>query len=342
MQRAVGAEHAQHLTAAGRNDEGYVRMHGLALEDGSHAHHVEVAGIGAGADAHLIHLDLPGFFDGFDVIGHVRQRNHGYEFGQVDFNRFFVGGVCICCEGDEVLSPALRDEESLRHFVGGEDGGGCAKLRAHVGDGGALGDGQGLHAGAGVFHHLAHAALHAENAQQLQNNVLGSHAALQLPGQMHIDHAGAVEVVFAAAHGHGHVEAARADGNHAQRSAGGRVAVGAQQRLARLADALQLNLMADAIAGLGKVHAVLAGDGSDVFVIVRIFKARLQGVVVDISDALFGFDARDAHGLKLQIGHGAGGVLRKRLVDMDGNLAARDHFARYQMGRQDFLRYVHG
>ena len=119
------------------------------------------------------------------------------------------------------------------------------------------------------------------------------------------------------------------------------MAVAAQQRLAGLADALQLHLMADAVAGLAQIDAVLAGDGGDIAVVVRVFKAGLQGVVVDVGHAALGLDALDIHGLKLQVGHGPGGILRERLVDADGDLAPRLELARYQMAGKNLLRYVH-
>ena len=59
-----------------------------------------------------------------------------------------------------------------------------------------------------------------------------------------------------------HIQAARADGQHADAAAGRGVAVRADQGLARHAEALQMHLMADAVAGTGKIHAVLFGTRS--------------------------------------------------------------------------------
>ena len=89
--------------------------------------------------------------------------------------------------------------------------------------------------------------------------------------------------------------------------------------------------MADTVARLAQIYAVLFGNRGDIAVIVRVFKAGLQGVMVDIGDAFFGFDTGNAHGLKLQVGHGAGGILRKGLIDTDSNLTAGHKLARYQM-----------
>ena len=117
--------------------------------------------------------------------------------------------------------------------------------------------------------------------------------------------------------------------------------VGADEGLAGLAEPLQMYLMADAVAGTGEVNAVLSGDSLQVTVIVAVFKAALQGVVVHIGNAQFGFDPGDTHGLKLQICHGAGGVLGQGLVDPQSNLAARSHIPGNQVIFDDFLRNGH-
>ena len=40
--------------------------------------------------------------------------------------------------------------------------------------------------------------------------------------------------------------------------------------------------MADAVARLAQIDAVLAGDACDIAVVVRVFKAGLEGVVIDV------------------------------------------------------------
>ena len=82
-----------------------------------------------------------------------------------------------------------------------------------------------------------------------------------------------------------------------------------------------MHLMADAVAGAGEPDAVLGGNGLDVPVIVGVLKAGLEGVVVDIGHGSLCFDPVNAHGLKFQIGHGAGGILRQGLVNAQGYLS---------------------
>jgi len=59
--------------------------------------------------------------------------------------------------------------------------------------------------------------------------------------------------------------------------------------------------------------------------------------VINITDGQFGTDLVDTHGLKLQVGHGSGGVLGKRLIDAQRNLGTRDEISFHQMGAENFV-----
>ena len=119
------------------------------------------------------------------------------------------------------------------------------------------------------------------------------------------------------------------------------MAVRADEGLARCAEALKMYLMADAVAGLGIVDAVLLCDGTDIFVVIRVFEARLQGIMVNVRDRTLGLDLIDAHRLKLEISHRTGRILRQRLVDLEADFLPHDHLAVYQMRLQNFLRDCH-
>ena len=84
-----------------------------------------------------------------------------------------VFSVRVGLQPHPLAGAAAGGEELARALVAGEDGGRGAELGAHIGDGGAVGHGEGLDAGAAVLHDLAHAALDAETAQDFQNDVLG-------------------------------------------------------------------------------------------------------------------------------------------------------------------------
>ena len=170
------AEHAQHLPAAGRDDQRHIGIHGLALQDGRHAHHILIAGIGAGADAHLIHLDgarPPGRFSRCRAYGaeppwapawtgrcpllhHISRR--GRQPGADSLPRgscaFRKRRAASSLGNTEVVAPS------------------SAPILAMVARSGIV---RLSTPSPGVFHHLAHAALDGQAAQQLQNHVLCGH-----------------------------------------------------------------------------------------------------------------------------------------------------------------------
>ena len=140
---------------------------------------------------------------------------------------------------------------------------------------------------------------------------------------MNIDHLGAVQVICAAAHSHGHVQSARANGQHSQRAACGGMAIAAQQRPARLAHPFQLHLMTDTVARLGKENAVSLRHALDKLVVVRIFKTRLKCVVIYVGNRKLCLDLFHIHSLQLEIYHRTCGILRECLIDLDLNFLTR-------------------
>ena len=334
--------HIEHLLGAGRDGELHIRVNGLALEDVGDLHHIEEGGVGAGADADLVDLQLAAVLrldlgNGLDVVGGVRTCRLGYEGGQVDLDGLVVDGIVIGLLLAPDLAAALCLEEGLGDLIGGEDGGGGTELGAHVGDGGTLRDGEGLDALADVLDDLADAALDGHAAQHLKDDVLGSDPRRELAGQLDLDDLRIGDVVGTAAHGHGHIQTAGADGDHADAAAGGGMGVGADEGLARDAEALEVYLMADAVAGTGEPDAVLLGDGADEAVVIHVHEAVLEGVVVDVGHAALGAHARHADGLKFEIRHGAGGILGERLVDADADLLSLDRLAVHKVRTQDLF-----
>ena len=267
----------------------------------------------------------------------MRTCRHRGEGGEVDGERLVVHRVVVrLLLAPHVLAP-LGGEKRTGDFVGGKDGGRCAQFRAHVGDGGALGNGERLHAFADVFHDLADAALDRETAQDLKNDVLCRYPGAKLADKLDLHDLRIGDVVRAAAHRDRNVETARAHRQHAETAAGRRVAVRADQRLARHAEALEVHLVADAVAGAAEVDAVLFGDRTDEAVIVRIFKPVLQGIVVDVGDRTLGAHARNADGFKFDVCHCAGRVLRQRLVDFQPDLRALFELAVHNVCAQNLF-----
>ena len=336
-QCAVFREHVVHLLAAGCDSEADVGMNRLALQNRGDVHQIEVGGIGARADADLVYLDGADSFHGFHVVGAVRAGHHGDERGQIHGDLLVIYRVGIGGERRPVLLTSLRAEKFTRDFVGGEDGGGGAELRAHVGDGGALRHGQGGHALAGILHDFSHSALHGKDFKHLKNYIFGGYPGGKFARQVDAQHLRHGDVIRAAAHGNRHVKTARTHCQHADAAAGWGMAVGADQRFAGDAEALQMHLMADAVSGAGKANAVLFRHALDKAVIIRVLKAGLQSVVVNVCHTQLRFDARNAHRFKFQVSHGAGRVLCQGLVNAQAHVRADGHFPAHKMVFDDFL-----
>ena len=332
-QRPVFRQHVIHLLGSGRNGEGNVGMHRLSLQDSRHLHHVHKRGIGAGADAALIDFHPFQLFHRPDRVGGMGAGGQRAEGGEVNIDHLVVYRVVVRPDRHPVGLPALGAHEFTGDLVRREDGGRGAELRPHIGDGGAFRHRQGLDSFAAVFDDFAHAPLDREPAEHLQDHVLGRYPGLQAAGQVDPHHLRHGDIVGAAAHGDRHIQPARAEREHADAAAGGGMAVRADQGLTRDAEPLQMHLMADAVAGAGEIQAVLFAYRLDIPVVVSVFKAGLQGVVIDIRNRTLRPDAGDAHRLKLQIGHRPGGVLGQGLINPQPDfIAGAGHIPIHQMG----------
>ena len=53
--------------------------------------------------------------------------------------------------------------------------------------------------------------------------------------------------------------------------------------------------------------------------IIGVFEALLCSIVIDVADGKFCLDNGNTHGLELEIGHGACGVLSEGLINANGN-----------------------
>ena len=183
-----------------------------------------------------------------------------------------------------------------------------------------IGSGERVHAFAVVFDHLPHRAFHRQAPQHFQDHVLGRNPRLEGAREVDTHDLGGAQEKRPPAHGHRHIQAAGPDGEHAGPAAGRGVRVGPQQRLARRAEALEVHLVADAIARLGKVDPVLGRHRPQVRVVVGVFETGLEHVVVNIRHRDFRGHSRKAHRFELQVRQRPGGVLRQRLVNADADL----------------------
>lgn len=71
--------------------------------------------------------------------------------------------------------------------------------------------------------------------------------------------------------------------------------------------------------------------------VVGIFEIFLDQVVIDVLGGQLGLDPGQAEAFELEHDEGAGGVLGKRLVDLERDLLAWVHPAVDEMGVDEFL-----
>ncbi len=232
----------------------------------------------------------------------------------------------------------MRFKEFKRRFIARENRGGSAKLRAHIRDSRAFGNGKRLHALTRVLHNLAHAALNGQAAEDFKYNVLGGHPVVELAREIYLDYLRHRYVISTAAHCYRDIKTARAHCQHTDTAARGCMTVRTDQRFAGLSETLQMNLMADTVAGAREPDTVLFCHRTDKTVVVRVFEAALQGVVIDVCNRALRFNAVYAHCLKLQICHGSRCVLREGLVDTKSYFRALCHLAVNDMRLDDFFR----
>ncbi len=169
--------------------------------------------------------------------------------------------------------------------------------------------------------------------QQFEDDVLGLYPGpLKLALEPDLDHLRARDLIRVAAEDDRDVEPAGPDRDHAQAPALHGVGVGAEHRLAGLAEALHVDVVADPVARAREVQPVLARQRLEHEVVVGVLEVELDHVVVDVLDGALDLDARLAQLFELHQRHRAGGVLQQRLVHPD-----RDRLARLELPVSEVL-----
>src|SRR5919205_561175 len=304
---------------------------------------VGVAGVHRRAHAHLGDRRPRHLLDRHDVVGVVRLGHQRPELAEVDLHAVVVLGAVVGPDVREVVLALLAAQPVSRLLVGREDRRGRAELGDHVRDRPALGDRQVGRARPGELEDLVLAAAGAQAPQELEDDVLGLHPRpLQRPLQANLDHLGAGDLVGMAGHRHRDVEPAGADRDHAQGAARRRVRIGADEDLAGPREALERDVVADAVAGAREPGSVAPAVGLQHAVVVGVLEVELDDVVVDVLDRPPDADARHADLLELHEGHRPGGVLQERLVDAHADRLPGPQLALDEVLGEDPARQVLG
>ena len=188
-----------------------------------------------------------------------------------------------------------------------------------------------------VLEDPADVALGAVLLEDLENHVLGADALFELALEDDRTNLRRRDVERAARHRDGDVNATGADGDLTDATARRRVGVGTDEGRARLAEALEMELVADAVAALGVDDAVLFGDRLEEVVVVGVLETDLDRVVVDVGDRDVGLHVRNVHRLELKIGHRARRVLRQGLINVNAQLRILRGIAFDEVSGEDLL-----
>ena len=158
----------------------------------------------------------------FHVVGHVRQRHHRHQRRQINLHRLVIRRIRVGGQRDKVRLAALRLQEARAspRPEGNTDvvAPSSAPMLAMVARSGM----DSVSTPGPVYSiTLPTPPLTVRRRSSSRIHVLGGHTSAEPPREAHAYHAGAAEIIRAATHGHRHVQPARADGDHAQRAAGG-------------------------------------------------------------------------------------------------------------------------
>ena len=276
----------------GQDDTAHALGDLAALEHFGGVAHVGDAAVGAGADDHLIDGHVLHFGNGLGVFGQVRAGHLRLHVAHIDAydsfirrtgigrNEFRIGAVVIAAIGE-------------RFLVGREQAALAARFNRHIGDAEARFDvefGEGF---AAEFQRLVQGAVHADVADEPQDQVLAAQPFGHLAFKFHADGRGHLEPQPAERHTGGDVRGAEAGRECAEAAVGAGVAVRADHEVAGLHEALfgQEGVLDAAVAAfivVGDVHFLreLAGHhhligGIDVLLRGEVVHHQKDAILVE-------------------------------------------------------------
>jgi hypothetical protein len=103
-----------------------------------------------------------------------------------------------------------------------------------------------------------------------------------MAAQLDADHLGRLELERRAREARGHLQSARADGDHPKRARSGRVAVGADQELAGAREAFDVQVVTDPVARAREMDSVLRAERLQEAVVIRVLEVELDRIVIDV------------------------------------------------------------
>ena len=274
----------------------------------------------------------------------MREGHRGHDVGGVDFDNLRELRIVVGIVGRVGPFGALV-QVGAGHVIHGNEARLATGLDGHVRDGKALVHGHILDGAAREFHGLVQGAVHADHADDMQDDVFAGHARGQLAVNDELDGLGHLEPGLARGHTHAGVGGAHARGERAQRAIGAGVAVGADDEVARAHDALlgqkrvfdshaaHLVVVGDALLAHEIAHDLGLLGGLDVLVGGVVVGhegdlGRIEHLVGDLANGLDGDGGRD--------------VVGEHQIQIAFDQLAWLHLIQPRMGGENLLRHGHG
>ena len=328
----------------GHHDGAHVRADGMARQELGGDAHVFDPAVRAAADDALVDADAGQFGDGLRVLGQVRRRDGRRDAAQVDVEDALVCRVLVGGEDARlVLRAAFHVGERL--VVHGEDAVLGACLDRHVADAEAVVHGQLRHARAGEFHALVQRAVHADHADDMQDDVLAGHPGRRRAGQVELEGGRDAEPCPPRGDAGGQVGRSDTGRKRTQGTVGAGVAIGADDGVARgHKPLLRQERMLDAHrAHVVEVDdAVLEGELAHFLALLGALDVLVgREVVHDKRDLGLVEDLLEVRLAQHADGYRAGDVVGEREVDIGLYKLARHDGVEARMRGQNFLRHGH-
>ena len=319
-------------------------MHMMSLEDFRRLPQIADAPIGAAADDDLLNRQPLHFADDLGVAGQVRQGDGRFKRGEVNFHRALVFrvGVGFICRPRTVNAP---ENVLNRLFVHRENAVLAACFNRHIRNREAVIHGQIAHALACELDALVQRTVHANQPNQVEDNVLAGDVGAHFARQHHFDGAWHAEPVFARCHARRHIGRADTGRERAERAVSAGVAVRADNQFSRRDDALfrqQRMFNADLpdveevgnLESAGEIARGLAQLGG-----LDVLARRV--VIQHDGDFILVEHAGEAGFVKHADGDGSRYVIAEHEVELCLNQVARFDFGQPRVGGEDFLRHGH-
>ena len=327
------------------HDAAYALGHATPAQHGRRRAHVLDAAVGARADDRLVDGDVAALLHRVRVAGEVRPGNARLDVSGVDLVDMHVLGIRVGVVLHRRTLAAIP-HPGTRHVVRFDDAGLAACLDGHVAHRHAALHGETLDGRAGELHRLVERTVHANHADDVQDDVLARGTLGQLAFHLEAQRLRHLEPGAARGEAHARVGGAHARGEGPERAVGAGVRVGTDHEVAeddgaRLGEQRVLDAGAALLPVVGDM--LLVGEVAHLLGLLGALDVLVGRVVVGHEAHAVGVEDLLGPQLAKDVdGDGRGDVVGEHEVEVALHELPRPHLVQPRMRRQDLLRHGHG